>query len=160
MTAKVEERTYEDAVSWLREHGFDLIEAPGTQGRVFLRKYNCSAAIQKTPDDGVKIFAYPGYLIGSEISKLVNRGYQQFLKTSKTEVPATADHLKALHSFAEELKVALGLPSLYNESLGTVSESYQYDRVENRDKAAVDRPKRPWEVAGKAAAAAGKKGRA
>ena len=158
MTAKVEERTYEDAVSWLREHGFDLIEAPGTQGRVFLRKYNCSAAIQKTDDGGVKIFAYPGYLIGSEISKLVNRGYQQFLKTSKTEVPASADHLKALHSFAEELKVALGLPSLYNESLGTVSESYQYDRVENRDKPAVDQPKRPWEVAGKAAAA--KKGRA
>src|SRR5712692_7959225 len=158
MATKVEQRTYEDAVSWLREHGFDLIEAPGTQGRVFLKKYNCSAAIQKTDDGGVKIFAYPGYLIGSEISKLVNRGYQQFLKTSKTEVPATADHLKALHSFAEELKVALGLPSLYNESLGTVSESYQYDRVENRDKPAVDRPKRPWEVAGKAAAA--KKGRA
>src|SRR6202047_5090332 len=148
MTAKVEERTYEDAVSWLREHGFDLIEAPGTQGRVFLRKYNCSAAIQKTDDGGVKIFASPGYLIGSEISKLVNRGYQQFLKTSKTEVPASADHLKALHSFAEELKVALGLPSLYNESLGTVSESYQYDRVEDRDKKPTDRPKRPWEVAG------------
>ena len=68
MAMKVEERTYEDAVSWLREHGFDLIEAPGTQGRVFLRKYNCSAAIQKTDDGGVKIFAYPGYLISSEIS--------------------------------------------------------------------------------------------
>src|SRR5467141_1725481 len=148
MATKVEERTYEDAVSWLREHGFDLIEAPGTQGRVFLRKYNCSAAIQKTDDGGVKIFAYPGYLIGSEISKLVNRGYQQFLKTSKTEVPATADHLKALHSFAEELKEALGLPSLYNESLGTVSESYQYDRIVDRDKPQVDRKKRPWEVAG------------
>src|SRR3979411_1554258 len=157
MAMKVEERTYEDAVSWLREHGFDLIEAPGTQGRVFLRKYNCSAAIQKTDDGGVKIFAYPGYLIGSEISKLVNRGYQQFLKTSKTEVPATADHLKALHSFAEELKVALGLPSLYNESLGTVSESYQYDRVEDRDKKPTDRPKRPWEVAGGAGGAAGGK---
>ena len=62
------------------------------QGRVFLRKYNVSAAIQKDGDDGVKIFAYPGYLIGSEISKLVNRGYQQFLKTAKTEVPASADH--------------------------------------------------------------------
>src|ERR1700693_3053547 len=158
MTTKVEERTYEDAVSWLREHGFDLIEAPGTQGRVFLRKYNCSAAIQRTDDGGVKIFAYPGYLIGSEISKLVNRGYQQFLKTSKTEVPATAEHLKALQSFAEELKIALGLPSLYNESLGTVSDSYHYDRLKDDDKAPVDRPKRPWEVAGKAVAV--KKGRA
>ena len=160
MATKVEQRSYEDAVAWLRDHGFDLIEAPGTQGRVFLRKYNCSAAIQKTEDGGVKIFAYPGYLIGAEISKLVNRGYQQFLKTTKTEVPATADHLKALHEFAEELKEALALPSLYNESLGTVSESYQYDRIENRDKAPVDRPKRPWEVAGKPAAIAAKKGRA
>jgi hypothetical protein len=160
MAKTMEARSYEEALAWLRDHGFDLTEAPGMSGRVFLRKYNVSAAIQQTPDDGVKIFAYPGYLIGSEISKLVNRGYQQFLKTSKTEVPATADHLKALHSFAEELKVALGLPSLYNESLGTVSESYQYDRVKDRDKKPTDRPKRPWEVAGAAAALAAKKGRA
>ena len=164
MATKVEERTYEDAVNWLRDHGFDLIEAPGTPGRVFLRKYNVSAAIQKNGDDGVKIFAYPGYLIGSEISKLVNKGYQQFLKTSKNEVPATADHLKALQQFTEELKEGLGLPSLYNESLGTVSEAYQYDRIVDRDKPAAAKPKRPWEVAapktGAKAAVAGKKSRA
>ena len=159
MSTKVEERTYEDAVSWLREHGFDLIEAPGTQNRVFLRKYNVSAAIQKTDDGGAKIFAYPGYQIGGEISKLVNKGYQQFLKTSKTEMPANADHLKALHQFSEELKEALGIPSLYNESLGTVSESYQYDRIEDRDKPEVERPKRPWQGV-KAKLAAIKKNRA
>src|SRR5208282_1256839 len=132
MTTKTEERTYEDAVAWLREHGFDLIEAPGTEGRVFLKKYNCSAAIQKNGDGGVKIFAYPGY--------------QQFLKTTKTEIPATADHLKALHQFAEEMKEALALPSLYNEALGTVSESYQYDRIKDRDEPVAARPKRPWET--------------
>ncbi len=159
MASKVlEQRSYEDALSWLKEHGFDLIEAPGTAGRVFLKKYNCSAAIQKNGDDGVKIFAYPGYMIGSEISKLVNRGYQQFLKTAKNEVPATADHLKALHQFSEELKEALALPSLYNESLGTVSESYQYDRILDRDKPQAERPKRPWETPATKAAAA-KKGR-
>lgn len=158
MAKAMESRTYEEALAWFRDNGFDVTDAPGTTARVFLRKYNVSAAIQKTPEDGVKIFAYPGYLIGSEISKLVNRGYQQFLKTSKNEVPASAEQLKALQTFSEELKQGLGLPSLYNESLGTVSEAYQYDRVENRDKAPVDRPKRPWEVAGKAVAA--KKGRA
>src|SRR5579871_2741951 len=160
MTTKVEQRSYEEALNWLREHGFDLLEAPGTQGRVFLKKYNVSAAIQKNGGEGVKIFAYPGYLIGSEISKLVNKGYQQFLKTSKNEVPASAEQLKALQTFSEELKMGLGLPSLYNESLGTVSESYHYDRIENRDKPTVDRPKRPWEVAGKESAVAAKKGRA
>src|SRR6476469_11006632 len=145
MATKVAERTFEDAVQWLSEHGVDLIEAPGTQGRVFIKKYNVSAAIQKDGEDGVKIFAYPGYLISGEISKLINRGYQQVLKTTKTEVAATADHLKALQQFTEELKEALCLPSLYNESLGTVSEAYQYDRIKDRDKAETDRPKRPWE---------------
>jgi len=156
MASEIEQKTYEGALGWLREHGFDLLEAPGTAGRVFLKKYNVSAAIQKADQDGVKIFAYPGYLVGTEISKLVNKGYQQFLKTSKTEVPATADHLKALQSFSEELKEALGLPSLYNESLGTVSESYQYDRVVDRDKPQAERKKRPWEVVGAKALAAKK----
>jgi len=160
MAKGTEARSYEQALSWLRDNGFDVTDAPGTAARVFLRKYNVSAAIQKTPEDGVKIFAYPGCLIGSEISKLVNRGYQQFLKTSKNEVPASADQLKALQTFSEELKMGLGLPSLYNESLGTVSEAYQYDRVKDRDKPAVERPKRPWEVAGKEKAVAAKKGRA
>jgi hypothetical protein len=145
LATRVEQRSYDDAVQWLRDHGFDIIEAPGTQGRIFLKKYNVSAAIQKDGDDGVKIFAYPGYLINSEISKLINRGYQQVLKTSKTEIGATADHLKALQQFTEELKEALALPSLYNESLGTVSEAYQYDRMVDRDKPAAQRPKRPWE---------------
>ena len=160
MATTSEQRNFEDAVNWLRDHGFDLIEAPGTQGRVFARKYNVSAAIQKNGEEGVKIFAYPGYVIGSEISKLINRGYQQFLKTAKTEVPATADHLKALQQFTEEMKEGLGLPSLYNESLGTVSEAYQYDRIVDRDKPVTERPKRPWEVAGKGVAKAAKKGRA
>src|ERR1700693_2793621 len=149
MAKTIEARTYEEALAWVRDHGFDVTDAPGTNGRVFLRKYNVSAAIQKGPEDAVKIFAYPGYLIGSEISKLINRGYQQFLKTPKTEIPATADHLKALQEFSEELKEALGLPSLYNESLGTVSEAYQYDRIVDRDKPQTDRPKRPWDGKGK-----------
>ena len=153
MAKAYEARTYEESLAWLRDHGFDTTDAPGTTARVFLRKYNVSAAIEKTREDGVKIFAYPGCLIGSEISKLVNRGYQQFLKTSKNEVPATAEQLKNLQMFSEELKDALNLPSLYNESLGTVSESYQYDRVEDRDKPTVDRPKRQSGVSGNKAVA-------
>jgi hypothetical protein len=141
--AKKKERTYDEAVAWLRDHGFDILDAPGTSNRIFLKKNNCSAAIEKSAEGGVKLFAYPGYLIGGEISKLVNRGYQQFLKTTKTEVPATADHLKALHQFSEELKEALDMPSLYNESLGTVSENYTYDRVDGRE--AKERKTRPWE---------------
>src|SRR5262249_11774094 len=123
-------RTYEEAVNWLRDHGFDILEAPGTQNRVFVKKFNCSAAIEKDSDGGVRLFAKPGYLVGTEISRLIDKGYQKFLKTTKTEIPATADHLTALHQFSEELREAMGGVSLYNESLGTVSDRYVYDRVE------------------------------
>ena len=140
-----ERKTFDEAIAFLRDHGFELLEAPGTKDRFFLKKYNVSAAIEKDPDGYVKIFARPGYLISSEIAKLIDRGYQKFLKTTKTEVPATADHLRAIHDFTEELKEAMGGISIYNEALGTVSDAYVYDRVEDRDEAPGMRPKRPWE---------------
>jgi len=145
MAKNQQQRSYEDAVSWLREHGFDILEAPGTQNRVFVKKYGCSAAIERAEDGSVRLFAKPGYLIGSEISRLIDKGYQKFLKTTKTEIPATADHLKALHEFSEELREATGQISLYNESLGTVSDRYVYDRVQGRDLPESQRPQRAWE---------------
>jgi hypothetical protein len=145
MAKTVKVKPFADTVTWFRDHGFDVMEAPGANGRVFLKKYQVSAAIERADDGGAKIFAYPGYLINGEISKLVDQGYQKVLKTSKAVYPATADHLRALHEFSEELKEGLGGISLYNESLGTVSESYMYDRVRGRDLPEAERPKRPWQ---------------
>jgi hypothetical protein len=139
-------RTYEEAVEWLRQHGFDVLEAPGTKSRVFVKKLGCSAAIEKADDGTTRVFAKPGFLMGGEISRLIDKGYQKFLKTSKAEIPATADHLKALHQFSEELREAMGGVSLYNEALGTVSDHYVYDRVEGRDLPESQRPQRAWEV--------------
>lgn len=145
MATTTDKRTYEEAVNWLRDHGFDILEAPGTKNRVFLKKMSVSAAIERGDDGGARLFAKPGVQIGGEISRLVDKGYQKFLKTTKTEVPATSDHLQALHQFSEELREATGATSLYNESLGTVSDRYTYDRVENRDLPEAQRPQRAWE---------------
>lgn len=145
MATQPQPPTYEEAVNWLRDHGFEILEAPGTQNRVFLKKLSCSAAIEKAPDGGVRLFAKPGYLIGGEISRLIDKGYQKFLKTTKAEIPATADHLKAIHEFSEELREGTGQISLYNEALGTVSDRYVYDRVEGRDLPEAQRPQRAWE---------------
>jgi len=145
MAKKLSPKTFDEAGDWFRNHGFEVTDAPGTSGRVFLKKYHASAAIERAPDGGVKIFAYPGYLVSGEISKLVDHGNQKILKTTKTEIAATADHLKALHQFAEELKEGTGGISLYNESLGTVSAEYKYDRVLDRDLPDAKRPKRPWQ---------------
>jgi len=145
MATKLKQQSFDNAVAWFRDHGFDITEAPGSSGRVFLRKYKVSAAIDHTSDGGVKIFAYPGCVIGGEISKLVDLGHQKVLRTTKADYPASADHLKALHDFSEELKEGIGATSLYNEALGTVSESYMYDRVRGRDLPEAERPKRPWQ---------------
>ena len=144
--SKSERRDYDQVVAYLKEQGFDLLEAPATAHRIFLKKHNCSAAIEKDEHGSVRLFAKPGHLIAGEISKLIDRGYQKFLMTSKSEVPATADHLRALHQFSEELKEALGSTSLYNESLGTVSDRYQNDRVEHRDEPVTARPPKAWEA--------------
>src|SRR5205823_13125878 len=146
MAKTTTKRTYDEVVSYLRDHGFDVLDAPGVSNRVFLKKYSCSGAIQKNDEDGVRIFAKPGYLIGGEIARLVDKGYQKFLKTTNTEIPATADHLKAIHQFSEELREATGAVSLYNESLGTVSDRYVYDRVQGNDTPESQRPKRAWET--------------
>lgn len=147
MAKKIKERTFEEAVAWLRENGFDVMEVPSNPNRVFVKKHGCSAAIERSDSGGVKLFAKPGYLIGGEIARLVDKGFQKFLKTSKSEIPASADHLKAIHQFSEELREGSGSTSLYNEALGTVSDRYQYDRVKDRDQAEPKRPKRPWERA-------------
>jgi len=147
MAKQVKTISLDESVQWFRDHGFDVMQAPAAPNRFFLTKYRVSAAIERAPDGQVKIFAYPGYLINGEISKLIDQGYQKILKTSKGIYPATADHLKALHQFSEELKEGTGGISLYNESLGTVSEAYHYDRVRDRDLPESERPKRPWEEA-------------
>ena len=54
-------------------------------------------------------------------------------KTGKLEIPAAADHLRALHEFSEELNEAIGGTTLYNEALGTTSNVYNYDRVKGRE---------------------------
>ena len=80
-----------------------------------------------------------------EIARLLDRGYQKFIKTSQYELPATAQQLHAIHQFTEELKQIIGSDDLYNESLGTTSDTYQYDRLKGRE-AAQPAPRRPWEL--------------
>ena len=143
MPKKQKTKSYEDAVSWFRGNGFEVTESGS---RLTLKKYNASATIERGADGGAKITTYPGCLIGGEVAKLVDHGNQKLLQTSQTKIAATADHLRALHQFAEELKEGTGGISLYNESLGTVSAQYHYDRVRGNDLPEGERPKRPWET--------------
>jgi hypothetical protein len=97
----------------------------------------------RNENDVVQVNDRAGILICGDIGVLVDGGYQKFFSTSNgVKIPATADQLKALHDFEEDLKEALGQKSLYNEALGTVSTFYLYDRVQDRDRGV---PKRVWD---------------
>ena len=63
------------------------------------------------------------------------------------ELPATAAQLHAIHAFTEELNQVTGAMGHYNESLGTTSDLYQYDRLRGRE-APQASPARPWELSG------------
>ena len=136
MAKKTPQKTFNDVLAVLGSQRFDV--APAQEGakrssKAFqVRKYGCAAEIAEAPDGTVEILARPGLLLNGEISRLLDRGYQKFFKSSKLEIPATADHLRAIHEFSEELKEATGATSLYNEALGTTSDVYHYDRVKGR----------------------------
>ena len=90
----------------------------------------------------------PGLVVHGEVARLVDRGYQKFIESSKYELPATAAQLQAIHTFDEELRELAGGISLYNESLGTTSDRYLYDRVDGREVTPQGKAVRPWELDG------------
>ncbi len=121
-------RSLKEALDWLAQQGCQVTR--GTRSRITLGA--CTAEIEAV-GNAAHLTSYPTCLVGGEPATLLDRGYQKFFQTSKLQVPATADQLTELHKFSELLKEALGTTSLYNESLGSVSASYHYDRVKGRE---------------------------
>src|SRR4030088_3358641 len=129
MAKRPKPRSFDEVLSVLGNEKFDVGPVPdgatrGISGAKRVRKYGVAADIAPgEKDSAVALVSKPGWLLGGEIARLTDRGYQKFLKTSKLEIPATAEILRAIHRFSEELKEATGALSLYNESLGTTSDS-------------------------------------
>jgi hypothetical protein len=131
--------TFENRLEELRKAGFTT---QPVGGRVLVTRNGCGAVLENSGETP-RVAERAGILLNGAIAKLVDGGFQKFfLAQDGRKKPALAEELKAVHAFQEDLREALGLESLYNESLGTVSTQYLYDRVKDRDRGA---PKRPWE---------------
>ena len=138
--ARVETPSFQQRVSTLEGAGFKVVSPSGGGVRVSRGDY---AADLKDDNGAVKLEERAGILMGSEIGVLVDGGFQKFFRTpTGKKKPALADELKGLHNFEADLKELLGMKNLYNESLGTISTLYQYDRVKDRDRGV---PRRIWE---------------
>jgi hypothetical protein len=138
--ARVLNPSFQERVDTLQGAGFTVTAQPG--GTVRVSRGVCAVDL-KEANGALQVEDRAGVAMGGEIAVLVDGGFQKFFRApSGKKKPALADDLKALHAFEADLKERLGMKSLYNEGLGTVSTLYQYDRVKDRDRGV---PKRIWE---------------
>lgn len=120
----------EDRIQALRAAGFEV--SPISASRLEVRRGCCAAQVEQADGPSVQIVR-SGLLFGGELAALIDGGYMKFFQTpSGRRRPALSKDLKELQNFREDLREALGLPSLYNESLGTVCEKHAYDRLSGR----------------------------
>lgn len=136
---------FNETLDALRAHGFSVAPFDGAAGAMMVSKNGIGAALAPAPSAAAAFAVRPGVLVQGEVARLLDRGYQKFIQSSKCELPATAAQLQAIHAFTEELKDLTGGISLYNESLGTTSDRYLYDRLKGRE-AEQPNPARPWEL--------------
>jgi hypothetical protein len=138
---------FDQTLEILRSHAFHAAPFAGATGAVLVTKHGAGAVLVPGQETAVAFFERPGAVFAGQVARLLDRGYQKFLKTAQYELPATASQLQAIHLFSEELSQLTGAISLYNESLGTTSDLYEYDRLKGRE-ASEPTPHRPWELAG------------
>ena len=149
MRKKSKHPNFDQTVELLRAHGFEVAPQSSVPEGVLVTKGGVGAVLvpahpakgSETPAAALAV--HPGVMVRGEVTRLLDRGYQKFIKSSQYELPATAQQLQAIHSFSEELKLLTGATSLYNESLGTTSDVYRYDRLKGREPDDPE-PAQPW----------------
>ena len=122
---------YTASMERLKNAGFAVTECG--ENRVLIGKNGCGAMLGRSASGETHMITRPGLLLGDRIAHLLDRGFQKFWQDEGRNVPALAEQLKALRDFSEELNAAIGLTTLYNQALGSVSARYVYDRMEGRE---------------------------
>jgi hypothetical protein len=153
MARKTRILKFQEILDGLRAHSFDVSPFQGVADGMMVSKGGVAAVLvpgttdPKWESGGARLAVTPGVVVKGEIARLLDRGYQKFIKTSQYELPATAAQLHAIHNFTEELNLVSGAMGLYNEALGTTSDVYEYDRLRGREQPEPE-PTRPWELTG------------
>jgi hypothetical protein len=126
----VNERFDKKAMDSLAALGFGV---GSTRGVVRVEKFGCGAEFRQVPDGHFQMTILPAIMLHGRFTRLWDAGYQKFLLTDdNVKFPALAAQLANLRKFNEELRTALGVPTFYNEALGSVSQISVYDRVKGR----------------------------
>lgn len=104
-----------------------------TGGVMRVEKYGCGAEFRRTSDGHYTMTILPTVVLNGQFMRLWDAGYQKFLLSDDgRKFPAHADQLVNMRRFNEELRTALGIPTYYNEALGSIAQVSVYDRVAGR----------------------------
>ena len=108
-----------------------LVRSSG--GVVRIEKYDCGAELRKTPEGRYQMTVIPCIMMCGQFTRLWDAGYQKFLLSNEgKKYPVLVKQLANLRKFNEELRTALGVPTYYNEALGSTCQVTVYDRVQGR----------------------------
>jgi len=102
-------------------------------GRIEVKKNGCVAYLEKKGARWI-YSGTPYFVVQGIVCELEDEGYQKFWysKPDRKRFPIRKVELETLHRFDEEVRYILGMPSLYNESLGTTNARTVYDRLAGR----------------------------
>ena len=102
-------------------------------GVVRIEKYACGAELRKSPQGSYQMTIIPSIMLQGQFTHLWDAGYQKFLLTHDgKKFPVRVSQLGDLRRFNEELRTSLGIPTYYNEALGSTCQFSVYDRVKGR----------------------------
>lgn len=114
----------------LSSKGF-LVRSSG--GVVRIERYGCGAELRKNTQDGFQMTVIPSIMFDGQFTHLWDAGYQKFLLAHDgRKIPIRVTELADLRRFNEELRTALGVPTYYNEALGSTCQYSVYDRLKGR----------------------------
>jgi hypothetical protein len=121
------------AVATLEALPSKSFQSSSTRGVVRVEKYGCGAEFRHVRSGRFQMTIMPAVIVDGQFTRLWDAGYQKFLITDEArKLPATALQLANLRKFNEELRYALGVPTYYNEALGSTCQVTEYDRVRGR----------------------------
>jgi len=108
-------------------------QVSSTRGVMRVEGYGCGAEFRRMPDGRYQMTVLPTLMLQGRFTSLWDAGYQKFFITDdRRKVPALAKQLQQMRQFNEELRSALGVPTYYNEALGSTCQITTYDRVLGR----------------------------
>jgi hypothetical protein len=126
----VNEKLERAVIETLPSKGFQV---SSTGGVMRAEKYGCGAEFRRRSDGRYQMTVLPTVLINGQFTRLWDAGYQKFFITNDNrKVPVHAEQLSNMRRFNEELRSAVGVPTYYNEALGSTCQVTTYDRVHGR----------------------------